>query len=151
MEGSSMKTSMIGLVLASCALFGLDTAAAQSGGMGAHGGLVREVGPLKVEVVFDREEVHVFVLDAEQKPVDLGDAEGAVQVTFQSEIAREPVSLELKASRGRGAKHLQGEVDLRQVLDGEATATVRLNKVPGREGELSVEVPFRLARLSEHA
>lgn len=145
-----MKMSMIGMVLASCVLVGVESAAAQAPEVtGPHGGLVREAGPLKVEVAFDRAGVHVFALGADQRPVDLKETDGAIQLTFQ-EGGREPESVELKATRERGPKHLQGRADLANVAEGSATATVRLTKVPGHEGELSVEVPFRLARLVEH-
>lgn len=145
-----MKTSMISLVLASCALVGMELAAAQTPEVtGPHGGLVREAGPLKVEVVFDRDGVHVFAQGPEQQPVDLKDAEGTIALAFQ-QGERPAETVELKATRDRGPKHLQARADLALVLEGQATATVRLSKVPGREGEVSLEVPFRLARLLEH-
>lgn len=146
-----MKMSMIGMALASCVLVGMETAAAQQAEVvGPHGGLVREAGPIKVEVAFDAEGVHVFAVGADQRPVDLKESEGTIQLTFQ-EGGREPASVELKPSRDRAPKHLQGRADLAGVAEGSATGTVRLTKVPGAEGEVSIEVPFRLARLVEHA
>jgi hypothetical protein len=148
----NVKTTMIELVLASCALAGI--AAAQDHqpevpAIGPHGGLVREVADLKVEVAFDREGVHVFVLGAEQRPVDLKESEGTVQIALREGKA-EPTSVELKATRDRGPKHLQGKADLARIGEDQATATVRLTKVPGHDGEVSIEVPFRLARHVEH-
>lgn len=143
---------MIGFVLASCALVGVAAAQdrpAEAPTIGPHGGLVREAGDLKVEVAFDREGVHVFVLGAEQRPVDLKESEGTVQVALREGKA-EPTSVELKATRERGPKHLQGKADLARVGEDQATATVRLTKIPGHDGEVSIEVPFRLARHVEH-
>jgi hypothetical protein len=143
-----MKMSMIGFALASCALVGVEVAAAQSEVTGPSGGVVREAGSLKVEVAFERAGVRVYVLGADQRPLDVKRVSGVVELTFQ-DGDRAPETVELKAQRVRGPMCLLGRADLAGVLEGRATASVRLTQVPD-VGDVAVEVPFRLARVIEH-
>ncbi|MCO5170669.1 MAG: hypothetical protein M9894_30430 [Planctomycetes bacterium] len=118
---------------------------------GPHGGVVRQAGGVTVEVAFEREGAQVFVIGADGRPVDLGEASGTIELRFR-EAGRDPASAALKPTRERGPKHLQARLGgLARLPEGQATAAVRLTGVPRVEGgTLSVEVPFRLARNIEY-
>lgn len=141
--------------LAGCMLAAATVAMAQDAepAPGPHGGVVRQAGGVKVEVAFDREGVHVFAVGADGRPVDLREAAGKVELKLE-EAGQDAPTGELKATRERGPKHLQARVEgLARVPESQATtATVNLTGVPGVDGgNVSVEVPFRLARLMEYA
>lgn len=123
-------------------------AATQENAPGPHGGMVHAVDKTHVEVVFDREGVHVFALDAEKSPVDLGKASGKVEVRPEE---GEPKNVELKAAGSRGSSKLQGKLDLARVPEGKTTARVELAGIPGRSEAATIEIPFRLARIVEYA
>lgn len=118
---------------------------------GPHGGVVRPAGGVTVEVAFEREGAHVFVVGADGRPVDLREASGTLELRFQ-EAGREPAREALKPTRERGPKHLQARLGgLVRLPEGQATAAVSLTGVPAVDGgSVSVEVPFRLARSVEY-
>ncbi len=138
----------------SAALFGVAISiavaqdAAPAAAPGPHGGVVRPVGDMKVEVVIDREGVHVFAVNAQDQPVELKDAAGKVEVRQEG---AEPKAADLRQAGGRGPSRLQGRVDLARVPES-ATTTVRveLTNLPGRTEPATIEMPFRLARLIEY-
>jgi hypothetical protein len=113
--------------------------------VGPHGGVVRAAGALKVEVALDRQGAQAFVVGADGQPIELRKVEGRLEVRPATGEAR---SVELRAARG-GPSRLEGRLDLARVGEGEATVALTLTNLPGADGPVSIEAPFRLARLLE--
>lgn len=114
--------------------------------VGPHGGVVREAGSSKVELIIDRDGVEALLLDASDRPVEPAGVTGRVDVRF-ADAARAPQTVALAPRDVEGAKGLAATLRLGRVPEGGATVTVTL-RLPG--GEATLELPFHLARVVVH-
>lgn len=139
--------SMFGALACLTALVG-PVLAEEGAKLGPHGGVIGEAGETKVEVVLERESVHVFALDAKGGTVELKGAKGKVEVKVEGS---EPRSAELEAAGSKGSSRLEGRLDLAKVPEARATTIkVELTGVPGRSEPVTLELPFRIARVVEY-
>jgi hypothetical protein len=118
----------------------------------AHGGIGKESGGRRYEIVFLRDKVRVYVLDGQKKPIDPTGAEGTVQARFK-ERGRNAVNGTFKyvAAKDGQPAYLEAPFDMARTEEGGAAAvTIRLTKVPGGH-DASFQEPFKLARLNHWA
>jgi hypothetical protein len=123
---------------------------------GIHGGAVTTTEEFRFEVVFHRDEILIHTRDAKGKPIDPRHATGTVRVDYR-DAKRDPLEVELRyAKPAKNAEavavgHLRAAIDLREVGEGMAAATIRLAKLPGAaKTEVRLEQTFELARLIEY-
>lgn len=118
-----------------------------------HGGTVTMTRDFHFEVAFHRDQVHVWVYDGKQAPIDPRGVEGQVEVRFEAATNRQPLDARLSYVAGEGGKpgHLEGALDLTNVPEGQAEATFHLEKLPGSgERQVTFREHFKLARLVEY-
>lgn len=117
----------------------------------AHGGVGKENGGRRFEIVFMRDKVRVYLLDANRRPVDPRGVEGTAQARFR-ERGRNAVNGTFRyvaAADGQPA-YLEAPFDMARTEEGAAAAvTIRLTKMPGGGADVSFQEPFKLAMLNE--
>lgn len=113
----------------------------------AHGGVATPAQEFLFEVGWHTDRVEVYVYDKEQRRVPLKEGRGRVQVQF-ADRSRVPIRGDLAYAAGADAEHLEADLDLARIAEGEAEGTFRLTHLPGREErEVEFSQPFRIARI----
>lgn len=110
--------------------------------VGAHGGQVAAVGSHRVEVVFSRRGVQVYVDGPSFQPADVRGLGGSIRISDGARVAEG----RLRAVDVEPRAYLGCDLDLSRIQE-ESLVTVTLDPLPGATRK--AEVPFRLARQIE--
>ncbi|MFV1967585.1 MAG: hypothetical protein ACC628_19320 [Pirellulaceae bacterium] len=117
-----------------------------------HGGNVTMSKEFHFETVFHSDEVHVYVYNGAQDPIDPKGVTGSIRIEWR-DSARPAATASFKYVPGSSGEvgHLQTSVDLSGVAAGQAKAAVDLTSLPGKaEKELSYKETVRLSGEGDH-
>jgi len=117
-----------------------------------HGGNVTMTKEFHFETVFHPDEVHVYVYNGAQDPIDPKGVTGSVRIEWR-DSAQPAATASFEYVPGSSGKvgHLQAPVDLSGVAEDQAKAAVDLTSLPGKaETELSYKETVRLSGAGDH-
>ncbi|MEQ8846807.1 hypothetical protein [Botrimarina sp.] len=98
---------------------------------GPHGGSLRSVGELLLEVVVDPTGIRVFAYDKQGKPLDTQAARGAAVLRVEGDPKRYRYDLYPDTARDGAASSLAVAVDLRRIAGASVGVEVQLAGLPG--------------------
>lgn len=116
---------------------------------GPHGGQITAKNSLTYEVVYQPQEIRVYVYRATRQPQTVRGVQGEIvtQPRDAHEAARVPLRYVAPAAGAHGQDYLAAAIDLSQVKDGELAITFNLEKLPqSRQPEATFTQTFALSK-----
>ena len=95
-----------------------------------HGGQLTTLEPLSFEVVYQPQEIRVYIYGPFPKPASGKDVKGEISLQPRNDQRATRLTLRHVAPPEREQEYLSVPVDLSRVKDGELTATIKLENVP---------------------
>jgi len=115
---------------------------------GPHGGRMTTMAPLTFEVVYQPQEIRVYVYGPGQQPQSARHAKGQIVIRVRSDSRTSRVALQYVAPpRGSSEQdYLAAAVDLSGVKDGDMTATFKLENLPLQRSAATFGQPVALSK-----